>query len=375
MIKKNLCLALLCLLISSQTIAQIDILKKAVDEINQYKNLSYSQIQRQKKPFSGDRSSITLKSSVSHAPLGKSLEQYNIHDLRGYQLVDNGSVRMELDLKNKTYQIKDEAEEIGYPTPYYWGRFMQKKLIISPEKIKHLPDTTIDRVACFHIKIAVTDSVSAKEIYDLCLNKATYLPIYTKQYLQGIFGKGNITGDNIAVMINESSYADYRINAKDFTDIKSFTIPADFTPEKKTVLLAIGNKAPNWELKNLQGKVISNTQLNGSVALIDFSFNTCAACMLSIPALKRLHEKYKYSNVKVITVNTSDTKQSIIAFAKKNNINYPILINGNRVSKSFQISAYPTFYIIDKTGTVAATFEGYSKDLENGLIEKIDQLK
>jgi peroxiredoxin len=366
---------LICLMSTTHAIAQIDILKKAVVKIDRYKNVSYSQVSSQKSPFSGDWSSIKLKSSATQNPSDKNQELYNIRDLRGYQIVYNGTVRMELDLNDHTYRLKDEAEEIGYPTPYYWARFIQKKLVTSPGKIKKMGDTIINRTNCFHIKITMTDSVSSKEIYDLYLNKTTYLPVYTRQYLQGRFGKGDMTIDNVALMINEDHYADYRIDARESSDIKSFTIPANFAPEKKVALIADGNKAPSWELKNLQGNTLSNTQLKGTVTLIDFSFNACAACMLSIPVLNRLHAKYKGKGVNIITINTSDTRESVIAFAKKNNISYPILLNGRKVSKDFRVSAYPTFYLVDKQGNIAASFEGYSKELETELTAKIDKIK
>jgi peroxiredoxin len=363
------------LLISKQTTAQIKILNKAVEIINGYNNVNYSQVERQKNPFSGDWISLNIKSSVSHVSGKNKSELYVMLESRGYKCIYNGSTRIDLDLNNKTYELKEETENEPYKTPYYWAQFIKTKLTTSPEKIKSKPDTIINNVSCFHIKIVMTDSTSSKEIYDLCLNKATYLPVYMKQYLQGKFGKGDITSNDIALMINESSYMDYRVNAQHFINIKNLTIPADFHAEKKVAMITPGNNAPDWELQNLQGNIVTNAQLKGKVTLIDFSFNACAACMLSIPALKRLHEKYKGSDVNIMTVNTSDTKQSVIAFTKKNDINYTVLLNGSKVAKSFQISAYPSFYLIDKNGIIAATFEGYSKALENELIEKIDNLK
>lgn len=349
----------ICLLISNQTIAQISTLNKAVEIINRYRNVSYSQVERQKNPFSGDWISFNVKSSVSRISENDKSELYVMLESRGYKYIYNGSTRIDLDLNNKTYELKQGTGDEPYKTPYYWAQFIQTKLATSPEKIKSKPDTIINNVACFHIKVVMTDSASSKEIYDLCLNKTTYLPVYIKQYLQGNFGKGDMTSNDIALMVNESSYTDYSVNAQNFIDVKNLTIPTNFHTEKKVAMITTGNSAPDWELHDLQGNIVTNAQLKGKVTLIDFSFNACAACMLSIPTLKKLHEKYKGSDVNIMTVNTSDTKQSVIAFTKKNDINYTVLLNGSKVAKSFQISAYPSFYLIDKNGMIAATFEGY----------------
>lgn len=375
MIKKLIYLCIICLLTGTQTMAQISILKNAIQKINQYQNFSYSQIERQKKPFSGDWVTLNVKALVSKESGNPKAPLYYMQEGRGYNYIYNGTTRINLDLNNKTYTLKEGPGDAPYNTPYYWAQFIQTELNTSPEKIKLMPDTIIDRTPCFHIKIVMKDSASSKQIHDLCFNKATYLPVYIKQYLQGKFGKGDMTSDNIALMINESKYTHYNLTGKHSKTIKSLKIPADFQPEKKVAMIAAGNSSPNWELRDLKGNIVSNTRLKGKVTLIDFSFNACAACMLSIPTLKRLHEKYKGTDVSILTINTSDPKQSVIAHAKKNDVTYPVLLNGSKVAKSFQVSSYPSFYLVDKNGMIAATFEGYSKNLETELIEKIDKLK
>ena len=375
MIKKLIYLFIICLLTGTQTMAQVSILKNAIQKINQYQNISYSQIERQKNPFSGDWITLGVKALVSNESDNPKAALYYMQEGRGYNYIYNGTTRIDLDLNNKTYTLKEEPGDAPYNTPYYWAQFMQTKLTKWPEKIKLMPDTIIDRTVCFHIKIVMIDSASSKEIHDLCLNKSNYLPVYVKQYLQGKFGKGDMTSDNIALMINESKYAHYDLTAKHAKSIKALKIPADFQPEKKVAMIAAGSSSPNWELRDLQGNIVSNTRLKGKVTLIDFSFNACAACMLSIPTLKRLHEKYKGSDVRILTINTSDPKLSVIAHTKKNDVNYSVLLNGSKVAKSFQVSSYPSFYLVDKNGMIAAAFKGYSKGLETELIEKIEKLK
>lgn len=44
------------------------------------------------------------------------------------------------------------------------------------------------------------------------------------------------------------------------------------------------------------------------------------------------------------------------------------------MSKNFQVSAFPFFYVIDKQGNIAASFEGYGNQLENALMQQIEKL-
>jgi peroxiredoxin len=359
--------------VSNYAIAQVDILKKAIDHTNQYSIISYSQIERQKNPFSGDWVSLNVKTTVTYdRAIGKDL--YNTEESRGFQNVYNGSIEMDLDLNAKTYTLNKESTDDTYRTPYYWMRVMKQKLTESPKEIKRLPDTIINKIVCFHIKMIMTDTVANREIYNFYFNRSNYLPIRTIQLLEGKFGKGDFTSGEVALMINEDTYSDYHLNETNFNNIKSFTIPVDFQPEKKAMSLPVGQKAPGWELKDLQGNTWSGDKLRGKIIIMDFSFNECAACMLSIPILKKISDKYHSTSVEVISVNTSNTKESIIAFDKKNGIKYPVLLNGITMSKNYQVSAFPFFYIIDRQGNIAASFEGYNNELENGLTQAIEKL-
>ncbi len=365
-----------CLFFAPATFAQVDILNKSIERINSYKTFTYSQISKQRNPFSGDWISLNLNAEVSYDAAKPSMERYNIFDKRGYRLIYDGNVDVQLDLNEKTYRVKEKKndEATAYTTPYGWARFIRKKLNAKPKHIYKLGDTLVTDALCYHIKFVMTDSADNHEIHDLYIDKNTYLPMYVRQYLQGTFGKGD--GEGVpALMINEDFYDNYKIDQKNFKEIASFTIPADFKPETKVALLAPGQKAPDWSLLNMQDKEVNNRQFGGSVILMDFSFNACAACMMSVPMLNKLHEKYKSSNVQIVTVNTSDTKPSMAAFIKKNKITYPVLRNGSKVSKSFQVSAYPTFYLIDKKGHIAASFEGYSSELEEQIINEVEKLR
>jgi peroxiredoxin len=357
------------------TKGQTVILKKAIQQLSLYKSISYTNIAKQKNPFSDDISTLTVKSFLrANTENGRRIEQYIMEDARGFKYICDGSNLLSLELKNKTYSISNNLQARPNNSLYDWLSFMQNKLKKSPGKIKELPDTIINHITCYHIKFVLTDTISNHEIHDLYLNKISYLPVYTKQFLQGRFGRANVTIDAIATMINENSYSNYIINPRKFPEI-IMAVPSDFSPEKIEALLPSGATVPNWKLKDLYGRPFSNKELYGQVTLIDFSFNACAACAVSIPVLNRLYTKYKNSNVKIISINILDKTESIERFVKKNKIEYPVLVDGKDVSKSFRVSGYPTFYLVDKQGRVGEAYNGYSEELEKNLVTQIDKLK
>ena len=354
--------------------AQAQVIKTAIDRINSYTNMRYLQAEHQKSPFTDDWSTLNYKATTSYNSQRDSLELFNYYDTRGYQSVYNGNLMMTLDIREKTYRTTAGKSNGMYYTPYYWARFMKAMLALPVTQVKIMSDTVIAKTPCLHIARVLANTPGDRSITDLYLDKKTYLPVLVKQLMQGHMGKGNMVDDKVTTMITESRYTNYKTNFKGL-DITAFTIPVNFSAEKKAALLPAGTKAPDWTLKSLTDATVSAGNLKGKVILLDFSFNECAACMLSIPTLNKLHEKYKDDNVAIVTINTSNTKESVARFVKKNNIRYSILLKGSGVSRSFSVSAYPTFILIDKQGNIAASFEGTSKTLENELIAGIDKLK
>lgn len=364
----------LCLAVSKIQ-AQTAVLENAVKRINTYESLSYKLADAQRGPFSDEETKLTIQTWVKR-DLQSGVELFKMDEARGFIIIGNGSTRVDLDLNEKTYRINTDSQNEPYNSPYHWAKFMHDKLASVPGKIKRLKDTAINAANCYHIRITMNDTVNARQFYDLCLNKTTYLPVYVKEYLQGAFGKGDVKATVLATMINEYRYADYQIDPKNFPDIENYKIPADFKTEHKVPLMATGSPSPDWVLQDLKGVKYSGAKLQGKLLLVDFYFNSCGACALSQPVLKRLHQKYKSSDITFLSINTSDTKEAVAKYVAKNGIRYPVLISGKEVAKKFQVSAFPTFYLIDSKGIVAGVIEGYGDDFEKDLTARIDkQLK
>ena len=105
--------------------------------------------------------------------------------------------------------------------------------------------------------------------------------------------------------------------------------------------------------------------------MLDFFYKGCGPCMLSLPALEKLHEKYKDKGFALIGIDTYDKKgDGIEEFLIKRGVTYPILLGGHDVSKEYHVYAAPTMFFIDKDGKIITTQVGYGEKLDDEL-EKI----
>jgi thioredoxin-related protein len=51
-------------------------------------------------------------------------------------------------------------------------------------------------------------------------------------------------------------------------------------------------------------------------------------------------------------------------------VTYTVLLGGKDVANDYQVSSYPTIYIVDKNGKIIFTQVGYGKGIET-ILEKV----
>jgi len=135
----------------------------------------------------------------------------------------------------------------------------------------------------------------------------------------------------------------------------------------------LAGPAPDFMLEDISGKSLSLSDVRGKVVIVDFWATWCGPCVMSIPELVDLQEKYKDKGLVVVGISVDDDKVSkgeLLAFKEKMRIIYPILRANNKVfedyfgrTKGFSI---PTLFVIDREGKVRDRFVGYKP----GAVEK-----
>jgi thiol-disulfide isomerase/thioredoxin len=141
----------------------------------------------------------------------------------------------------------------------------------------------------------------------------------------------------------------------------------DYTPRERMPLLANETQAPGWHYPGLTDSVRLE-DFKGKLVLLDFFYRSCYPCMQAIPALQSLHEKYKDQGLIVIGVNPYDTNdEAFSAFLKKRNVSYTVVFSDKELPKAYQVSGYPTLYLIDKNGMIVHGSTGYGPGTEGKL--------
>jgi peroxiredoxin len=153
--------------------------------------------------------------------------------------------------------------------------------------------------------------------------------------------------------------------------------------EKEAKLAAIMARVDNgeWEDKELPDFKAINmdwdkfklSDFKGSVVALNFWFIGCKPCIMEMPELNQLVAKYKGENVKFIAV-ALDSRDKLEPFLQRMKFDYDIVPDARNIAKKYDVTGYPTHFIIDQEGKVQFFQTGYNGALSTIMDKKIKGL-
>lgn len=127
--------------------------------------------------------------------------------------------------------------------------------------------------------------------------------------------------------------------------------------------LASRQKAPNFMLTNLEGKVVKLLDFRGKVVILDFWATWCPPCREGIPDFIALQEQYGDKGFQMVGISLDQGGVSVVRpFVVENGINYPVLLTDGKVESAYGgIRGIPTTFVIDKTGNIRTKYIGFTQ--------------
>lgn len=170
-------------------------------------------------------------------------------------------------------------------------------------------------------------------------------------------------------------------------DLKEKNRKKELAELKKSML---DEEAPQFVLKNLEGKNIALNELKGKTVILDFWATWCGPCKASFPGMQEVVEKYKEDeNVVLLFVDTfengANREKDVAKFIKDNNYDFHVLIdekikdsNKYEVANKYGITGIPTKVIIGPSGKInfkSVGFSGSNDKLKQEMDLMIELLK
>jgi thiol-disulfide isomerase/thioredoxin len=291
--------------------------------------------------------------------------RYQLED-ENSKFVYNGTESFFLDKGRKTMRVtpKPSLNDFTGLTPVYNSLVTLRKalpsVIVDNDIQKSISDTSYAKQD-FHLVKLVLDkrtierlggfselTTKRKITYDIIIDKSSLMPV---QIIQG----NSVNNDFV-----RSVFSNVSTNAVPPSELSWFysSYTADFAVSHKKTLepLAKNTLAPDWQLPMLaNNEAMRLSQLKGKVVLLEFWTKNCGHCILAVPKLNALADRFKRKDFAVLGVNLYDSQQDVESFYQKNRPNYKTVLEGGKVAEEYGIGSYPMVVLLDKQGKVLYT--------------------
>lgn len=250
---------------------------------------------------------------------------------------------------------------------------MSDELLADSNYTYDMQETTIDGRPCYQVVIngPTSDEPDANFGTKIIRNETT-LWIDKEDYVQVRYSNAYDIVEGLDTMYQ---YEECRLLSFEPTVDESLltlnAVPANvklsnYVPYEAPKPLRKRSVAPDWALPTLSGDTLSLSDLRGKVVLIDFFYKSCAPCCAALPALQRLHEKYKDRGFVMVGIDPFDDpdEDAMADFLSKRGISYTVAFADRELAETYHVSGYPTLFFVNRKGKIMQVYVGYSKDME-----------
>jgi len=138
--------------------------------------------------------------------------------------------------------------------------------------------------------------------------------------------------------------------------------------------LASGSKAPDIELKTLEGKPFSlSDELSRGPVVLAFFKVSCPTCQYALPFFERLYKAYGHKAVKLMGVSQNDARDTA-EFNKQFGITLPVLLDDSKgypASNAYGLTNVPSIFWVAEDGEIEVSSVGWVKADFNQINRKM----
>ena len=117
---------------------------------------------------------------------------------------------------------------------------------------------------------------------------------------------------------------------------------------------------PAFHLSDLDGRPWSADDLAGRPAVVYFFAPWCGVCAASAPQLRWFH-RWRGDDVSVVLVGLDwESIAELREYAARHELPMPVLAGDPATGAAFKVRGYPTYYVIDSMGRIAARDMGFT---------------
>ena len=139
---------------------------------------------------------------------------------------------------------------------------------------------------------------------------------------------------------------------------------------------AIGSVAPDFELKDPDGKVVRLSDFRGKFVFLNFWATWCEPCVDEMPAMMMLNETLKDRDFQMLAVSVDTRWEAIEEFYAEYELDLPTLLDpAQAVSRGrYKATAFPETFLIDQNGHIRRRVIGAELWAHPQVIAQIEEM-
>jgi peroxiredoxin len=138
--------------------------------------------------------------------------------------------------------------------------------------------------------------------------------------------------------------------------------------------LTVGTEAPDWTLKDAEGREHKLSDYKGRIVVLDFWATWCPHCRNAMPSMQKLHDTYKERGVAIFGVNCREKGPvDAGAFVREAGYNYTVLVDSGEVAVKYRVKGIPAFFVIGPDGKILHMDSGFNAAKEAAIVALIER--
>jgi peroxiredoxin len=134
-------------------------------------------------------------------------------------------------------------------------------------------------------------------------------------------------------------------------------------------------KAPEFTLRDLQGRPVSIASFRGKVILLNFWATWCPSCIAEMPAFEKSYHQMRERGLEVVAVSTDRSLGDVKVFLEKRPVTFTVMLDETRqVTRQYKVFSLPTTFLIDRNGVIVEKFFGEYDWSGKEIRQKIEKL-
>jgi peroxiredoxin len=122
---------------------------------------------------------------------------------------------------------------------------------------------------------------------------------------------------------------------------------------------SVGDQAPDFTLPDTSGAPVSLAKYRGKVVLLDFWASWCGPCLVKLPDVRSIWEKYRDRDFVILSVSVDYTTAAWKAFIAKEHLDWVHVYDDQKslygAIARYNVGGIPDMYLIDREGKVASS--------------------